>query len=97
MKQDRRGGAVTRWRIGGWSLAAALLVAPLLAMQVSSEVRWDGADFALLALVLAAAGTGFELLFRVAQGRLVQAIAGCAILAAFLTVFADAAVGVFPS
>lgn len=48
------------WRIAGWSVAACLLLLPLIAMTFTGKLGWTGFDFmvagGLLALIGGAAG-----------------------------------------
>lgn len=97
-KIDKHGGRrPVPWHAIGWGGAALLLLAPLVAMQVTDEARWDNADFAMFAAMLLTAGLGFELALRLARNRNWRAVIGIAIAVAFLLIFADAAVGVFPA
>ncbi|WP_426164634.1 hypothetical protein [Sandarakinorhabdus sp. DWP1-3-1] len=89
--------ATPPWRVIGWGGAALLLAAPLAAMQFTAEMRWDIADFAMFGTMLLVAGTALELLVRVTRAGRVRAILGVAVAVAFLSVWADAAVGVFPA
>ena len=81
------------WRIAGWGGAAAMLLAPLVAMRFTDEVRWDGADFAAWGLMLLAAGGALELAARATRGRAARIVAGVVVAAAFLLVWAELAVG----
>jgi hypothetical protein len=87
--------SVPLWRVLLWSLIAALLMLPLVAMQFTSGVAWGPEDFAFAGILLIGAGAIFELVawkVRDLTGRLVMA----AVLAgAVLVIWADAAVGVF--
>ncbi len=47
-----------------WSVIAALLLAPLAAMQLSNEVSWTAGDFAVAAALLALIGLSFEAIMR---------------------------------
>lgn len=85
------------WRRLGWGLAAALLLAPLVAMQFTDEVNWDAADFLVFGAMLAVAGGGFELATRASAHRAYRAAAGVALVAAFLMFWANAAVGIIGS
>ena len=49
----RRG---SRWRIAAWSVAALVLLIPLIAMQFTDEVNWSGGDFVFAALLLLGVG-----------------------------------------
>ena len=52
MRLEVRGGwRGNRWRIAAWSIAAGLLLLPLLAMQVTDQVDWNLADFAVADLL----------------------------------------------
>lgn len=84
-----------RWRIAGWGAAAALLLAPLSAMQFTEEVNWTPFDFAVFGAMLAVAGGAFELVVRLTRRQAVRTVAGTAIAAAFLLAWAHGAVGIF--
>jgi O-antigen/teichoic acid export membrane protein len=71
-----------------------LLLVPLIAMQFSEEVNWDGTDFLVMGMLLFAMGSVFVLLSRRAPRRNRLAI-GFACAAVFLYVWAELAVGIF--
>ncbi|MGH8856035.1 MAG: hypothetical protein ACREWI_17365 [Telluria sp.] len=77
------------------AVTAAVLMIPLVAMQFTNEVVWDGADFIAAGLLLAL--TGLVLTFalrklRTTKGRL---IAAAVIGLGFLVCWAEMAVGIF--
>ena len=81
------------WRLLGWCAAGCLLLVPLAAMQFTSEVRWDVADFAFAAVLIGGAGLGVELVFRRSAGLAYRAAGGIALATALLLVWINAAVG----
>lgn len=83
-----------RWRLLGWSAAVLLLLVPLVAMQITDEVNWTASDFLVFALMLAAVGGGVELAARMTSNRAYRAGAALALLAAFLVLWANGAVGI---
>ncbi|MGH7026470.1 hypothetical protein [Brevundimonas sp.] len=83
------------WRLGLWSLIAVLLLTPLIAMQFTREVAWDGADFAFAGVLLVGAGILFELAARATRSLAWRLAIGAVLLLAVLIIWADAAVGVF--
>ncbi len=86
-----------RLRILGWSAAAALLLLPLVAMQFTDEVNWTASDFAFAAVLFGSVGGALELVVR-RSGLLTYRLgAGVAILAAFLLIWVNAAVGLIGS
>jgi hypothetical protein len=87
----RRG---SRWRIAAWATAAALMLLPLFAMQVTDEVVWDLADFAFFGALLAGAGFSYEFLARKTGSTAYRAAIGVALAGAFILVWMNAAVGV---
>jgi hypothetical protein len=93
------GGARTARRLttGAWGAAALVWLAPLVAMQFSAEMAWDGFDFALLGVMLLAACGALELATRMTGSLAYLAGAAVAIGAAFLLVFLNLAVGVIGS
>jgi hypothetical protein len=84
--RDRRSEG--RWRLLGWGGAAALLCLPLVA-----GAPWTGADFMVMGAMLGSAGLGLELAARASGDNFYRAGAGAAILAAFLLVWVNLAVG----
>ena len=82
------------WRIAGWGAALALLLLPLLAMQVTAEVDWTRSDFIFAAVLIGALGAmiEFALRFRAGTGRRTGLVLFG--LVSFLTVWSNAAVGI---
>lgn len=84
---------LARWRLALWGGAALLLLLPAVAMRFTAEIRWDAGDFVLFAAMLAIACGVFEAVMRLTEGRLGRWLAGGAIVAAFLLIWAELAVG----
>lgn len=80
-------------RLAGWSVAALLLLLPLVAMQFTAEVDWTGSDFVFAAVLIGGTGALFELTVRMSRNLFYRAGMGVALAAAFLTVWANGAVG----
>ena len=76
---------------------AFILLLPLLAMQLTDEVVWDLADFAVAwrrSLLLFGAGLTYELIARKAGHIAHRAAVGVAVAAALLLVWINLAVGI---
>lgn len=86
-----------RWRVAGWTGAALLLLAPLVAMQFTDEVNWEVADFVLAALLLLSVGIPLELAVRKSGDAAYRAGAGVALLGGFLLIWVNGAVGLIGS
>ena len=80
-------------RILGWGAVAVQLLLPLVAMQFTDEVNWTAEDFIAAGVMLGGAGLGTEFLVRQSGSHAYRAGAVFAVLAAFLTVWANLAVG----
>src|SRR3712207_6530028 len=74
----RRGG---RWRTALWTVAAVILLLPLVAMQFTDEVDWDAADFIIFGAMLAGAGGAYELAAGTTGNRAYRAAVGVALAA----------------
>ena len=72
----------------------AILLIPLIAMQFTTEVNWDGRDFLVMGFLLFGTGSLFVTVARRAPRKSRWLIGGM-FLAAFLYVWAELAVGVF--
>lgn len=91
---DQLRGNPVRWLV--WGGAAALLL-PLVAMQFTSQVNWDGFDFLVMGGMLLTVCVLYEIAAYVARGNAYMFAAGIAVGAAFLTAWANLAVGIIGS
>lgn len=83
------------WRAALWGAAVLLLLLPWVAMQFTGEVRWDLGDFVIFGAMLVVACVSFEIVARLTAHRRNRWLAGAAIAAVFLLVWAELAVGIF--
>jgi len=81
------------WRIAGWSILALLLLLPLVAMQFTAEVNWTAEDFVFAGVLFGSVGLAFELIVRKSASLAYRLGAALAVVAAFLTIWVNAAVG----
>ena len=91
--QDKAPGG-KRLRALVWGGAAFLLLLPLIAMQFTTEVDWDQADFVVFGAMLLFVCGGYELATRVSGNRAYRLGAGIALLGAFLLTWMNLAVGI---
>ena len=91
------GSRWSRWRIVMWGAAAFLLALPAVAMQFTGEVDWDGRDFMVMGVMLATACGICELAARASTNGAYRVAAIIAAGTAFLTVWANLAVGMIGS
>ena len=82
-----------RWRFAGWSLAAALLITPAIAMRFTHEVVWTAIDFATFGAMLLATGAAIELAMRYLQGKIARRVAVVTAIGLFLAVWVLLATG----
>lgn len=89
-----QGRIASPWRIAAWSIAALLLMLPLVAMQFTREVAWTASDFVFAATMIGGTGLLFELAVR--RSRNLGYRAGVAVLLAaiFLLIWVNGAVGI---
>jgi hypothetical protein len=76
-----------------WSCAAALILAPLIAMQFTSEVNWTAGDFLFAAFLIGGVGLALELAVRISSSWSYRAAALVGLAAGFFLIWANAAVG----
>ena len=88
------GRTTSPWRIMAWSLAALLLLLPLVAMQFTREVAWTASDFAFASVVIGGTGLLFELAVRRSRNLAYRFGVGLLLAAIFLLVWVNAAVGI---
>jgi hypothetical protein len=85
------------WRTVPWIIAAFLLLLPFVAMQFTDEVVWDETDFAVIAAMLFGVCGAFELAARMTANTAYRAAVGIALVAAFLLIWINLAVGIIGS
>ncbi len=76
---------------------AFILLLPLLAMQITDEVVWDLADFAVAGALLVGTGLADELGARMTGNTAYRAAVGLAVVAALILVWMNLAVGLIGS
>jgi hypothetical protein len=83
------------WRILGWGLAVAIILAPLVAMQLQAPgVNWTLADFVFAIVLIGGVGLLFELAVRASGSWAYRGGAGLALLTCFLLIWINGAVGI---
>jgi hypothetical protein len=87
----------SRWRIVIWGTAAFLLLLPLIAMQFTNEVNWDETDFVVFGAMLFGACGVYELAARMTPNFAYRAAVGVAVVAAFILIWMNLAVGIIGS
>ena len=85
----------TALRILGWGAAAAVLLAPLVAMAFSDQVAWTGLDFAVMGAMLLGAGLACEAAVRLLKSDGARFAACGAVGVVFLLIWVELAVGIF--
>ena len=85
------------WRVAMWGAAALLLSIPVIAMQFTSDVDWSGSDFIVMGILLGTAFGTFDLASRMSGSIPYRAAVGLAVLASFLLVWFNLAVGIIGS
>lgn len=80
----------------GWLgiATAIILLVPLIAMQFTDDVNWNLSDFVIMGILVFGFGSMFILIARKVD-RDSRLLLGLAILAAFMYVWAELAVGIF--
>lgn len=82
------------WRPYVWAGIAMVLLAPLLAMQFTDQVRWTGFDFAVAATLLVGTLAIYELASRFVSSRRSRALVGSGLALLVLLIWAEGAVGI---
>ncbi|MBK6543335.1 MAG: hypothetical protein IPG10_19025 [Flavobacteriales bacterium] len=79
-----------RWwnilRIVGWSVAALMLLFPVVAMQFTEEVNWGPEDFLVAAVLLGGSGLLFEMVIRRSSDDAYRTAALLALATTFLLI-----------
>jgi hypothetical protein len=83
--------------IGVFAVTAAILMVPLIAMQFTKEVNWTLSDFVIMGILLAGTGLLVVLAARKVKSIRHRAVAIGVVMALFLLIWAELAVGVFGS
>lgn len=92
--QDMAAGRGNGWRIAGWSLAALLMMVPMVGMRVSDEWKWSPGDFVFAAVMIGGTGLLFELAVRSSKHWAYRVGAAVALVATFLLIWINAAAGI---
>src|SRR3712207_5369059 len=85
------------WRLAPWLIAALLLALPLAAMRFTDEKNWDETDFIVFGAMLFGACGVYELAARMTGNTAYRAAVGVAVVAAFILIWMNLAVGIIGS
>ncbi len=75
-------------------MTAALLAIPLVAMQFTTDVKWDAFDFAFAGILIFSAGAVYTFVSRRSATLAYRAAAAISVLTALLLVWVNGAVGI---
>jgi hypothetical protein len=95
IKHVRRSIRLQIWYVA--FITAAILVAPLIAMQFTAEVNWGPLDFVVMGILLFGTGLTFVLISRVSESFFYHIAVGVAVVAILLLVWMNLAVGIIGS
>ncbi len=87
-------------RLKVWYVAfttAAILVAPLVAMQVTDEVNWGLLDFIVMGFLLFGTGIAYVMISRISERIAYKTAVGIAVISGFLLIWLNLAVGIIGS
>ena len=94
--EDRRGARLLNpIRITGWSLIAALVLTPAIAIRFTHQVGWMTFDLLYAGGLLIGAALAFELVIWRVRGLQARLAIGLGILGVALFVWSQGAVGIF--
>ena len=83
------------WRLAGWGVAVAIILAPLVAMQLDAPgVNWTLSDFIFAIVLIGSVGLLFELGVRASGSWAYRGGVAMALAAGFLTIWINLAVGI---
>lgn len=91
--EQRQHRGLNPWRALGWGSVIALILTPLVAMQFTREVNWDETDFIVATVIFGIVGGLIELAVRLSSNWFFRIGAMFAVLAGFMVVWANLAVG----
>jgi hypothetical protein len=80
-------GAWNYWRIARWTAASALLLTPLVMMQISNEWHWSIGSFLVAGIMIGGVGLLYELAERASGSRAYRAGAAVALMASILMIW----------
>ena len=87
-------------RLQMWYVAfatAAVLVAPLIAMQFTDEVNWGFLDFIVMGILIFGTSLGYVLISRISENIAYRTAIGVALVSGFLLIWINLAVGIIGS
>lgn len=79
------------------TIAASILLIPLVAMQFTSEVNWTLGDFVVGAVLLLGTGAVIDLALRIVKKKTHRVAVASGILLVLVLVWTELAVGIFGS
>jgi hypothetical protein len=84
-----------RWRLFGWGAPVAIIMAPLVAMQLDAPgVNWTLSDFIFAIVLIGGTGLLFELAARASRNWAYRGGVALALVASLLIVWINGAVGI---
>lgn len=84
-----------RQRVTIYSIAAALVAIPFIAMQFSKEVKWSGFDFLVAAILLFGTAFIIDQILRKVRSAKSRILLTIGVIVVLVLVWAELAVGVF--
>jgi beta-lactamase regulating signal transducer with metallopeptidase domain len=87
--------SINKQSLALWSLVMLVLLIPLVVMQFTDEVNWDGMDFLVAAALLTFSALGYQLAAKKLSNVKTRMAVGIVIVAILLIVWIELAVGLF--